>query len=164
MNSPAELQLRDIHLPDPVSWWPPGPGWWLLLSILVIIAVILVLLYRRYRNLALQRAALKELRIIEAQYHLQLDLRQLAIELSALLRRVSISLLDRKSIAALSGQQWLVWLDQQAASDQFTTGHGQHLLSAPYQAHPEFYPDALIELCRTWIRTVTDQGKRVQST
>ena len=28
-------QLRDIHLPDPVSWWPPAPGWWILAVIVV---------------------------------------------------------------------------------------------------------------------------------
>ena len=22
--------LRGYHLPEAVSWWPPGPGWWLL--------------------------------------------------------------------------------------------------------------------------------------
>ena len=33
MNPAASnLQLRDIHLPDAVSWWPPAPGWWLLLG------------------------------------------------------------------------------------------------------------------------------------
>ena len=33
-GSPDPLsELRDIHLPDPVSWWPPAPGWWIAVGI-----------------------------------------------------------------------------------------------------------------------------------
>ncbi|MBN1379094.1 MAG: DUF4381 domain-containing protein [Gammaproteobacteria bacterium] len=154
MNDAASLPLRDIHLPDSVSWWPPGPGWWLLLLLLTIGIAVSIFLWRRYQQRALSRAVLSELNKIEYRYQQQLDLRQLAVDLSTLLRRTSISLLGRQKIAALTGEQWLSWLDQQTGTDQFSKGPGQHLISAPYQAKPEFYPDALIALCRHWLQRV----------
>ncbi|MGB5726303.1 MAG: DUF4381 domain-containing protein, partial [Thiogranum sp.] len=54
MNPGSELPLRDIHLPDPLSWWPPAPGWWLLLTLLVAIALLGGYLLHRYRRNALQ--------------------------------------------------------------------------------------------------------------
>ena len=30
------LPLRDIQLPDAVSWWPLAMGWWLLLLVMVV--------------------------------------------------------------------------------------------------------------------------------
>ena len=34
MNELQQLPLRDIHLPEAVSWWPPAYGWWLLVVLL----------------------------------------------------------------------------------------------------------------------------------
>ena len=42
--NPEELALRDIHLPAPVGWWPPAPGWWLLAGLML--AVIIWLFWR----------------------------------------------------------------------------------------------------------------------
>ncbi|MGB4246521.1 MAG: DUF4381 family protein, partial [Pseudohongiellaceae bacterium] len=31
-------QLADIHLPEPIGFWPPAPGWWVLLVLLLVVA------------------------------------------------------------------------------------------------------------------------------
>jgi len=29
------VNLKDIHLPPPVSFWPPAPGWWILALLMI---------------------------------------------------------------------------------------------------------------------------------
>ena len=50
--NPAELPLRDIHLPEPVSWWPMAPGWWWVIGLLLLASAVVtgIILYRRYRR------------------------------------------------------------------------------------------------------------------
>jgi hypothetical protein len=52
-NQPDPLAaLRDIHLPEAVSFWPLAPGWWIALGIMVGLAVaILALIVLRRRSL-----------------------------------------------------------------------------------------------------------------
>jgi cbb3-type cytochrome oxidase subunit 3 len=40
------LPLKDIHLPEAISWWPPAIGWWLLLVLIPLTVFILVWAYR----------------------------------------------------------------------------------------------------------------------
>ena len=70
MKQPAPLPLRDIHLPGPVSWWPPAPGWWLLAGLLLALAVLIVWWRRRRRRLRLAAVTLarRELETIEADH------------------------------------------------------------------------------------------------
>ena len=35
--SPANLPLRDVHLPPEPSWWPPAPGWWWLAAVVLLV-------------------------------------------------------------------------------------------------------------------------------
>ncbi|MBL4782619.1 MAG: DUF4381 domain-containing protein [Porticoccaceae bacterium] len=51
MTQPMLEQLRDIHLPQAVHWWPPAPGWWLVaLLSLALITWLYRYLRTRYRR------------------------------------------------------------------------------------------------------------------
>ena len=55
-------ELRDIRLPEPVSWWPPAPGWWLLsLVVLGVLIFITIKLHRRWKSNRYRRIATHQL-------------------------------------------------------------------------------------------------------
>lgn len=156
MTNPL-AELRDIHLPDPVSWWPPAPGWWLLLLLLLGTAGLAWWLRRRNRAKRLMIAGLNELKHIEQIYRTERDNAALVRRLSTLLRRISISRYPRRETAALTGERWLQLLDRQIGRPEFSRGAGRILVTAPYQAEPQLDADALLTLCREWITALPPQ-------
>jgi hypothetical protein len=157
-----QLPLRDIHLPEPVSWWPPAPGWWLLL--LLCAAVIAgIFLFRQLRQRRrLKRTVLAELDKIKNQYNENHDVVQLVKALSVLMRRASISYYPRTSSAALTGEQWLQHLDKTAPRKEFEQGTGKILASAPYlpsNGRLDIDIKNLIGLCEDWLKSQPVKGK-----
>ncbi len=158
--TPEALPLRDIHLPDPVSWWPPAPGWWLLLAVaLVLVLSVAVVGSRRRQKRRLYREAVNELdRIHGETWEKSRDSTSLVRELSELLRRVALSVYPRDRVAGLIGEDWLRFLDRALHDTRwangFTKGAGRILVSAPYCRHVEADPGELVRLCRAWIAAV----------
>jgi hypothetical protein len=64
-----ELPLRDIHLPEAITWWPPAPGWWIS-AVLAIAIIVLVTRWLRHRvkRLAPYKSAQLELQQIKSHY------------------------------------------------------------------------------------------------
>ena len=64
MNTSDPLaQLRDIHLPEAVSWWPLAPGWWILGATLVVgIIYLSYFFWQRYQLLTYRRQALLDIK------------------------------------------------------------------------------------------------------
>lgn len=149
-----QLPLRDIHLPEPNSWWPPAPGWWLLLLALIVVATLVWWVVAKYRQRAVLRAAQKELKLIQQRYKKEQDSQQLLSELSKLLRRVMISHFHREDVSALVGDAWLTRLDQALAEDEFSQGVGKVLAGGPYQQQVEFAESQLIALVKKLITKV----------
>ena len=153
---PAEsLPLRDIHLPDPVGWWPPALGWWLLLVLIAVLTVAVYLFRHMRRRRLLKRTVRNELAVLRKRYNENHDQAELLQSLSALMRRASISFYPRSQCASLTGEQWLQHLDNTAQRKEFQHGAGRVLAVAPYlppNSSIETDFDALFTLCEEWLR------------
>ncbi len=152
-------QLRDIHLPEAISGWPPALGWWLLLATLLLLILLAWLSVRRYQRGALKRAALHELEQLAQRYPDQPQ--PLLQQLSQLLRRVALATHQPSDVAGLSDHAWLDFLDGFTDGEPFTQGIGQVLSQAPYQKEtPDFEVAPLITLSRHCIINMFKRGSR----
>ena len=155
----ADLPLRDIHLPEPIGWWPPAPGWWTLLGLLLLLGLLIWIGRRLLRRNHLRKHALRALEQIADEYRRSRDTTLLAHELSVLLRRLALSLYPRPQVASLTGEDWLSTLDRALVTSGrepgFTRGPGRSLLEAPYNPSCQVDAEALLGLTRRWIEAVT---------
>jgi hypothetical protein len=155
MPAPADPldQLRDIHLPDPVSYWPPAPGWWVVAAIvLLIIATTAIVIYKRYQANAYRREAASKLNTIN-QLRVDGDQREYLQQLNHLLKQTALTIDEREAISSLSGKDWLQFLDRSANTSAFTDGAGSILANGPYQSIvDEGDLSALHQLAELWIK------------
>ncbi len=153
---PDLSQLRDIHLPAPVSWWPPAPGWWLLAALTLTALGMIYLIYRRRRRARWRRAALAELGQLRGATG-----QQYLGEVSVLLRRVAVTRFPRHDVAALTGDDWLAFLDRTLGDGTpFQSGSGRVLASGPYTHKAQVDAAALHALCERWIKRLPAGGAR----
>ncbi|MBT8089380.1 MAG: DUF4381 domain-containing protein [Gammaproteobacteria bacterium] len=149
----SQLPLRDLHLPDPIGWWPLAPGWWFVLSIAATAAGYLAWrAYKRWQHNASRRFALRELARYEAEYAEHRNPVTLARQLSGLLRRGMLAYAPREEVAGLTGEAWLQWLDRGMPLPYFHTEGGKSLLQLPYRNPagdlPNVDVDALLSAVR----------------
>ncbi len=145
--APADLPLRDIHLPTEIGYWPLAPGWWLLLGLVFSFCLGVFLLMRFRRRRYLRKVALSQLDSLQ-----NLGGSELAAALSRLLRQAAISHFPPHEVAGLSGEAWLEFLDRPLPGQPFTAGVGRTLCSAPYQPVAEIQVPELLDLCRNWLQ------------
>ncbi len=150
--TPTLLDLKDIHEPVAIDWWPPAIGWWILAISVPLLIILFVWIYKRLTR----KTALKTARKILAELKQAKTRDNLASvsELSILLRRVAISLSPRNQTAGLTGRKWLSFLDSSVKGEPFSEGIGQLLADAPYRKTPitELELSQLIELCEDWLK------------
>lgn len=140
-------ELRDIHLPEGVSMFPPAYGWGVILASIIAIFIVieLALLIRR------KSKKLYAMRLIK-QVNNQ-NIVDSALQMSEILRRICVY--KYKSAASLFGKEWIEFLNQHTKLK--LEGKAVNLLiDAPYIAkNTKTYnaEDAVIlqNFCKNWI-------------
>ena len=129
-----QIPLRDLHLPDAISWWPLAPGWWVVIAVALLALGYLLRVWLRTRARgAARRYALRQLDALVQAYEQHKDLVTFGAEASALLRRTMLAYAPRQDVAGLTGDAWLQWLDRDLAQPVFVNGPGRQLLDLPYR-------------------------------
>ncbi len=122
MQNPLS-NLRDIHLPESVDWWPPAIGWWILLiSIVIVASVIITITVRHHLKNHYRRDALVELTTLTAKYYQDNDLANYLVACNILLKRVAIHAYGKHIVAKLSGVSWrdfLIQKNNQSTQDDY---------------------------------------------
>ncbi|QFY64081.1 DUF4381 domain-containing protein (plasmid) [Rhizobium grahamii] len=114
----ALRSLKDIAVPQPVSWIPQTWGW-MALALILLAAILLwaLVLYRRWRRNAYRREALRLLDEIADDFRRQQTRDGAGARLGELLKRTALAAWPRKTIAAMSGTDWIDFLSANQGSD-----------------------------------------------
>lgn len=146
-------QLRAYRLPEPLDWWPPAPGWWVLFGLILVTAAVAAMWVRRQRSLtASSRQAQRELEHLRRQLDVDGDTAGFVRQVSSLLRRYALTKWPSQDIAGLTGDAWLAFLDAHGGNGDFERGVGRHLADAPYRQSVDVPAQPLAELVGRWIR------------
>ena len=146
-------QLKDIHLPDAVSWWPLAPGWWILICLFLIMIALAIYLYIRSQRKTRQELIIEQsLQIFHDLEDQSVEPKVLVSELSKLLRRTAISLYGRDNTAKLAGKEWLNFLNLHGKTKAFTEGVGQAFGDQPYRPYVDYNRTALLGLTNHWLQ------------
>lgn len=148
---PADIPLRDIHLPEPVSWWPPAPGWWWLAGTVLLLAVVAAIIWWRRRRGRIVRAARAEFHAISEHYAQTTDANELVRQLSRLARRCVLALIPDRSVAAATGADWQSALARVTTSGSVDDWLRETLVSAPYRRANDIDGARLLAAFEHWL-------------
>ena len=138
--------LRPLHLPPDIGWWPPAPGWWLLVVLMVSLGAWVLFVWRRG---AARREALRIIRQMECD---ELAGPALAQQINVLLRRYAMACYPQLNAQSLAGDAWLEFLNRHGAGRDFSGATAQALTQAPFAPNASVDRNELIDLARHWVK------------
>lgn len=153
MDTNALAELKNIHLPKPISIFPLAIGWYILSALIICVICLLIWWQLKKR---------KQQKYINNIYQLldKIEVKSrgattsdIIAEVSILMKRVAITKFSEKYPHTLFGEKWLQFLDVTGKTRDFTCGAGKNLLNI-YQKHGIDNHDEFFAVIKQWLRTV----------
>lgn len=151
-------QLADIHLPEPVSFWPPAPGWWILAALILALAIwgvsrlVAAAQFSKIRN-----HALAELDKCYQTYADNSELDQNTLQLqfvngaNSVFKRVALYHFKSPEIASLGGSQWVDFMKRTGNSELLDSQIYDALSFGRFQTKIDVDVDKFYAFGRQWI-------------
>ena len=142
--------LRDIHLPEPGGFWPPAPGWWILLALVIGLSTwgALAIIKKRRRNHWLKTALAELTNLAGADQHDQ----RWFNELNQLLKRAARVKFPQQRPESLSGEAWVHFLAEtspgQPTDDKAVF---RSLVESCWRPAPTSDPQQTVSAARRWL-------------
>lgn len=145
-------QMRDVHLPTDIGWWPLAPGWWIIIVLLLFAGIATTyLVFKNKRRQAYRQFALKELNHNYTLCQETGSTRAYLQSANAILKRCVLHASGTSDAARLSGKAWLNTLSAMIPgdlSDQVETALGILI----YQAESDLDVKLIHSELQDWVR------------
>ena len=158
-GNPKIQGIKEIVLPESVSYMPQIVGWWILFGIVgLLLAWWIYRYYSRWRRNRYRREALIELAVIEQLLDQEPQRASVLAAISALIKRTAIEAFGRNNVAELSGHLWLEFLDRTGSTNSFSQGPGRLLPEFSYAKQETLNEmtkekiDQVLVLVKVWIK------------
>jgi hypothetical protein len=141
--------LKELPLPEPVSWFPATAGW--LVVGAVLLAILGGLAWWRWRGWRRERYRRDALARIDAMR----GAAEALVELPLVLRSTALAAFPREEVAGLCGGPWVAWLNENGG--RFDPADAESLDLLPYdpRAASDLAPDVaarLVDASRAWVK------------
>lgn len=151
MEAKELAKLKEIALPESISYFPQTPAWYILFGVIaVLILILLWKQYKQYQKNKYRRIALTELSKIKNEKSYQ--------EIPELVKRVTLVFSNRNEVASLSGKTWLEYLNRSYRGNGFTSDAGSMFIDLAYSSpntinqYQQSEIETLINLISEWIK------------
>ncbi|MFT4863654.1 MAG: hypothetical protein ACI95C_002888 [Pseudohongiellaceae bacterium] len=151
-------QLADIHLPEPVNFWPPAPGWWILAALLLALAIwgaTKGLAAARYQKI--KAHALAELDRCYQAYASNSDLERNTLQLhfvndaNSVFKRVALYHFDSADIASLGGSRWVDFMKRTGNAQLLDDQIAEALSFGRFRTKIDVDVDKFYDFGKQWI-------------